>query len=102
MAFMGELVSCGSHRMGQKLCAPLAAVLPQAVQPTVSVHLQWTNLQGSGRVKLQEAGSCGHKRQDCSVSNTMAIGGNAAVADFAKGVETEIIRVNENAAKRGK
>ena len=43
---MGELVSCGSHRMGQKLCAPLAAVLPQAVQPTVSVSLRWTDLRG--------------------------------------------------------
>ena len=34
--------------------------------------------------------------------NTMAIVGNAAVADFTKGVETEISRVNENIAKRGK
>lgn len=34
--------------------------------------------------------------------NTMAIVGNTAVADFAKGVETEISRVNENIAKRGK
>lgn len=34
--------------------------------------------------------------------NTMAIVGNTAVADFAKGVETEITRVNENVAKRGK
>ena len=34
--------------------------------------------------------------------NTMAIVGNAAVADFAKGVETEITRVNETVAKRGK
>ena len=34
--------------------------------------------------------------------NTMAIVGNTAVADFAKGVETEITRVNENIAKRGK
>lgn len=34
--------------------------------------------------------------------NTMAIVGNTAVADFAKGVETEISRVNENVAKRGK
>ena len=34
--------------------------------------------------------------------NTMAIVGNAAVADFSKGVETEITRVNENVAKRGK
>ncbi len=34
--------------------------------------------------------------------NTMAVVGNTAVADFAKGVETEITRVNENIAKRGK
>ena len=34
--------------------------------------------------------------------NTMAIVGNTAVADFAKGVETEITRVNETVAKRGK
>ena len=34
--------------------------------------------------------------------NTMAIVGNTAVADFAKGVETEISRVNESVAKRGK
>ena len=34
--------------------------------------------------------------------NTMAIVGNTEVADFAKGVETEITRVNENIAKRGK
>lgn len=34
--------------------------------------------------------------------NTMAIVGNTAVADFAKGVETEISRVNENVAKRGR
>ena len=34
--------------------------------------------------------------------NTMAVVGNTAVADFAKGVETEISRVNENIAKRGK
>lgn len=34
--------------------------------------------------------------------NTMAIVGNTTVADFAKGVETEITRVNENIAKRGK
>ncbi|WP_296024939.1 DUF6261 family protein [uncultured Treponema sp.] len=34
--------------------------------------------------------------------NTMSIVGNTAVADFAKGVETEITRVNETVAKRGK
>ena len=34
--------------------------------------------------------------------NTMAIVGNTAVADFAKGVESEISRVNETVAKRGK
>ena len=34
--------------------------------------------------------------------NTMSIVGNTAVADFTKGVETEISRVNENIAKRGK
>lgn len=34
--------------------------------------------------------------------NTMAVVGNTAVADFAKGVETEINRVNETVAKRGK
>ena len=34
--------------------------------------------------------------------NTMSIVGNTAVADFAKGVETEISRVNESVAKRGK
>ena len=34
--------------------------------------------------------------------NTMAIVGNTAVADFARGVETEISRVNESVAKRGK
>lgn len=34
--------------------------------------------------------------------NTMAIVGNAAVADFAKGVETEISRMNENIEKRRK
>ena len=34
--------------------------------------------------------------------NTMAVVGNTAVADFAKGVETEITRVNEIVAKRGK
>ena len=34
--------------------------------------------------------------------NTMAIVGNTEVADFAKGVETEISRVNETVAKRGK
>lgn len=34
--------------------------------------------------------------------NTMAIVGNTAVTDFAKSVETEISRVNENVAKRGK
>ena len=34
--------------------------------------------------------------------NTMAIVGNTAVAEFARGVETEISRVNETVAKRGK
>jgi len=34
--------------------------------------------------------------------NTMAVVGNTAVADFAKGVESEITRVNETVAKRGK
>ena len=34
--------------------------------------------------------------------NTMAIVGNTAVADFARGVESEISRVNETVAKRGK
>lgn len=34
--------------------------------------------------------------------NTMAVVGNAAVAEFAKGVESEINRVNESIAKRGK
>lgn len=34
--------------------------------------------------------------------NTMAVVGNTAVAEFAKGVETEITRVNETVAKRGK
>lgn len=34
--------------------------------------------------------------------NTMSIVGNTAVADFSKGVETEITRVNESVAKRAK
>ena len=34
--------------------------------------------------------------------NTMSVVGNTAVAEFAKGVETEINRVNETVAKRGK
>ena len=34
--------------------------------------------------------------------NTMAVVGNTAVAEFAKGVESEITRVNETVAKRGK
>ena len=34
--------------------------------------------------------------------NTMAIVGNTAVADFSKNVETEINRINETIAKRGK
>lgn len=34
--------------------------------------------------------------------NTMAVVGNTAVAEFARGVESEISRVNETVAKRGK